>query len=113
MKAYPVTVYRESYRGADSKKRAKMSNYNRVAGRIEAHLNNYLSKQPDDTVHVFLSYSIASQLGERSDIVHSIVFGTDGGSNGITVVKGNFDRAMAARDERAANRPSDHDKGNS
>ena len=94
MKLYPVTVHREYYRGADPKKRMKNTNYNRIAGKVEAYLNDDLAKRPDDSVTVYISYSVARAIGEDTEIVRSIIMGTDGGSNGITIVKGNYERAM-------------------
>jgi len=105
MKAYPITVHHKLYRGADPKKRAKMMDYNRIAGRVQAYLNNYLAKQPDNFVGSFFSFFIASEIGESSDIVHDIISSTDGGSNGITIVKGDFDKAMAARSRTPAKSP--------
>lgn len=94
MKSYPISIARSSYRGSDARKRAKVQNFNRVAGRIEEYLNADLAQQPADSVNTYLSYSIASSIGEDSDLVHEIVFATDCGSNGITILKGDWDRAM-------------------
>ena len=96
MKSYPISVHRETYRGSDPRKRAKVSEYNRVASRIEDHLNRDLERQPQDSVQVYTSYVIASEIGEDSALVHDIIFATDCGSNGITIYKGDYDRAMDA-----------------
>lgn len=97
MRSYPITTHRAHYRGADPKKRAKAARYNQVAARVEAYLNEDLSKLPDDTIQVYMSYQVADAIGEDSRVVHDIIFATDGGSGGITVLKGNFERAMAPR----------------
>ncbi len=95
MKAYPVTVHREHYRGSDPKKRAKNTNYNRIVEKVEAYLNDDLSSRPDDSVTVYISYSVARAIGEDGETVRNIIMGTDGGSNGITIIKGDYERAMA------------------
>lgn len=94
MKSYPVSIRRASYRGVDARKRAKTDEYNRVATKVEQHLNGDLSKQPDHTVHQYDSYEIALKIAESDELVHRIVFATDCGANGITIVKGDFDKAM-------------------
>lgn len=101
MKSYPISIHREGYRGSDARKRAKVNNLNRIAGRIEEYLNNDLATKPDDTVHVYISFTIASEIGEDAETVRQIIFATDCGSNGITIVKGDFQRAMDA-ERRAA-----------
>jgi hypothetical protein len=98
MKSYPVSVRREEYRGSDPRKRAKVTEHNRIAQRVEDHLNDDLARQPQDTVHVYESYDVASAIGEDSAVVHDVIHATDGGANGITIVKGDFTRAMAALD---------------
>ncbi len=94
MISYPVFVARKSYRGSDPKRRAKVANINRIAARIEDYLNQDLSAKPDDSIHVYSSYSIAHDIREDSEIVHDVIFATDCGSNGITIVKGDYERAM-------------------
>lgn len=97
MKGYPVSVRREGYRGSDARKRAKVNNINRIAARIEGYLNDDLAKQPNDTVHVYVSYMVARDISEDEETVRRIIFATDGGGNGITIVKGDFQRAMEAQ----------------
>lgn len=94
MKSYPIRMVRRVYRGSDPRKRNKLSEFNRVAGRVEDYLNADLAQQPEHSINSYLSYSIARAIGEDSDLVHDVVFATDCGSNGITIVKGNFDKAM-------------------
>ncbi|MEQ6335628.1 hypothetical protein [Sphingobium sp. MK2] len=94
MKSYPIYMARRSYRGSDPKKRGKINEFNRVAGRVEDYLNADLAQKADHTINTYLSYSIAHNVGEDSALVHEIVFATDCGSNGITIVKGDFDKAM-------------------
>jgi hypothetical protein len=101
MKSYPVSIARQSYRGSDARKRMKVDNLNRIAGRIEEHLNHDLASKPDDTIHVYISHSVAREIGEDEEAVRRIIFATDGGGNGITIVKGDFKRAIMAEREPA------------
>lgn len=95
MKSYPITMARRSYRGSNARERQKVNEYNRVATKIEQYLNADLEAQQENCIQVYMSYLIASNIGESSDLVHDIVFATDCGSNGITIVKGDYDRAIA------------------
>ncbi|HEX8569612.1 MAG TPA: hypothetical protein VF699_06785 [Caulobacteraceae bacterium] len=95
MKQYPVSIARRSYRGSDPKRRAKLIESYRVAARIEEYINEELEKLPDDTVKVFLSYAVAASIGESESMVQELIMATDGGSNGITCWKGDYERALA------------------
>ena len=96
MKAYPVRIAPDSYRGRDERKVAKRSEYNRVAARVEKHINDKLRDAPDNSIHQFLSAYIAINLREDSDLVHRIVFSIDCGHNGATIFKGDYALAMKA-----------------
>ncbi|MBO9502584.1 hypothetical protein [Brevundimonas sp. A19_0] len=95
MRSYPIRVPRVSYRGADPRKKWKRDNANRVAGKIETYINDEMKQLPADSVHVFCSYEIASSIMEDSDMVQDLVFGIDAGSNGVTVYKGDYEKALA------------------
>ena len=95
MKSFPVWIARQQYRGADARKRAKVAERNRVAAGIEEHINADLERQPPDSVTVYASYAIASALREDDALVHAIIHATDAGANGITILKGDYARAMA------------------
>ncbi len=95
MKAYPVHVYRPSYTGRDPRRRAKHLEKLRIADRVEKHLNRHLESLPNNSVQVYLNYQVARDIQEDGTIVAEIINGTDGGSNGITIVKGSFAKAMA------------------
>lgn len=99
MKGYPVTVPGDSYRGRgkDPARARKRDNFNRVASLVEQHINSEMAAEPEDTIRVFLSHTIASAIGEDADLVQRVVFGIDAGGNGVTILKGNFDRAMARK----------------
>lgn len=94
MKQYPVYVSGSSYRGAAPKKRQKAQHESRVAARIQEYLNNEVAKWNDDSVGSILSYQVAAAIGEDSALVHRIMFGIDGGSNGVTIYKGDYERAL-------------------
>lgn len=94
MKSYPITMARRSYRGSNARERQKVNEYNRVATKIEQYLNADLEAQQENCIQVYMSYLIASNIGESSELVHDIVFATDCGSNGITILKGDYERAM-------------------
>ena len=96
MKKYPISTMLHSYRGKDPRKQAKTRNYNRIAARVEKYINDDMARQPADCLVQYLSYFVARDLGEDPAIVKSIVSGIDAGSNGVTIVKGDFGRAMAA-----------------
>jgi len=95
MKCYPISVIRKSYRGSDARRRVKVQEYNRIAAKVEDHLNADLAKQADDSVTTYLTYHIAADVGEDREIVHDIVYSIDCGANGVTLYKGNYERAMA------------------
>jgi len=86
-------MHRPSYRGADPKKRAKNLERHRIAERVERHLNEALAQLPNNSIQVFLNYQVAAELHESPALVAEIINGTDGGSNGITIVKGSFEKA--------------------
>ncbi|KAF2988815.1 hypothetical protein OGR47_21210 (plasmid) [Methylocystis sp. MJC1] len=109
MKSYPVRVSFDPYRGANPNRLRKSADYNRVAARIEKFLNDQLANEPDDTVRQFFSRTIAADLREDEDLVQRVVFSIDCGHNGVTIVKGNFERAM----ERLANPPREQSAENS
>jgi hypothetical protein len=94
MREYPVSVRRDSYRGANAAKQRKAAEYNRVASRVADYINSDLRDKPTDKIYTYLSAQIAQELGENSELVHEIVFSIDCGHNGVTIVKGDYDKAM-------------------
>jgi hypothetical protein len=94
MKQYPVHVYGASYRGADPKTRQKAQNESRVAARIQEYINEEIAKWPDDSVGSILSIQVATAIGEDNALVHRIIYSIEGGANGVTIYKGDYDRAM-------------------
>lgn len=94
MKSFPITMSRRSYRGSKARERQKVNEFNRVATKIESYINADLETREENCIQVYTSYLIASKIGESSELVHDIVFATDCGSNGITILKGDYERAM-------------------
>jgi uncharacterized protein YfaP (DUF2135 family) len=105
MLSYPVSVPGVRYRGADPKKRAKNTNINRIASKIEAFLNADLAKRPSDSITVYISYTVAREIGEDGEIVRNLIFGMDCGSNGVTILKGDGEHGVNML-RRAAPLPS-------
>ena len=85
MKQYPIRVAYDYYHGTDRRKREKAQSCNRVAERVEKHLNNEVAKWADDSVGSIMSGVVASALREDSELVHRIIFSIDCGSNGVTI----------------------------
>jgi len=95
MKAYPISTTRDYYRGKDARKREKASEFNRVATKVESYINNDLRDKPTDEIYQYLSYAIARELREDSDLVHRAVSSIDGGHNGATIFKGDYEKAIS------------------
>jgi hypothetical protein len=96
VKTYPIRARLSGYHGSDPRKRRKADEHNRVARRVEDYINKRIESEPEDTIHQFMSQNIAYDLGEDVKLVGEIVFAIDCGHNGVTIVKGSFDRAIAA-----------------
>lgn len=93
MPRYPVSVPRESYGGSNPQKREKNREYNRIAEKVEKHINDYMRDLPENASHMFTSGSVAIDLREDSKVVQRIIFSIDCGHNGVTVFKGDFNAA--------------------
>ena len=94
MRQYPVSVPRDYYSGSNPSRRRKAQDYNRVADRIEKHLNGEVAKWADDMAGSIMSHDVASAIGEDRDLVQRIVFRIDGGHNGVTIWKGDYEKAV-------------------
>ena len=94
MRQYPVSVPRDHYGGSNASKRRKVQDYNRVAAMIEAHLNNEVAKWEGDRAGSILNHQVAAAIGEDSELVRRIMFRIDGGHNGVTIWKGDYERAV-------------------
>jgi len=87
MKTYPVWVPRDSYRGHNPLRLVKKDRWDRLAARIQMHINSDLAGR-EDGLHTYYSDFIALELGEDPELVREIVFGIDCGHNGVTILKG-------------------------
>lgn len=94
MKSYPVSVLRDHYRGTNERRRQKAHEYNRIAARIEDYINSDLEKQSNDSINQYFSRSVAYELREDEELVRRIIYSIDCGHNGVTIVKGDYERAM-------------------
>jgi hypothetical protein len=97
MVKYPIRVAHDYYRGRDLRRVRKATEFNRVAARVETHINSAVADWPDDTFDSLSSGMIALDLGEDDKLVHEIVFSIDCGHNGVTILKGDYERAMEKR----------------
>lgn len=102
MAVYPVSIRRDTYRGRNASRLRKAAEYNRVAAKVEAHINQTIAGWREDEINTFYSATIARTLREDDQLVHDIVFSIDCGSNGVTIRKGNAERAWAKRFSGAA-----------
>ncbi len=90
MVRYPVRVPRKDYRGSKANIRLKVAERNRLAQRLEEHVNARIAES-DEEVQIYLYYEIARDLNLPIDTVRKILFAVDGGDNGFTVVKAKKD----------------------
>ena len=97
MKTYPIRIPRHSYRGSNAAKTRKSNEYNRIAALVESYLNADLASKENDTIQQYFCDSVASKLIEDRKTVRAVINSIDGGSNGVTIVKGNLERAMASQ----------------
>ncbi|WP_157657525.1 hypothetical protein [Burkholderia ubonensis] len=97
MKTYPIHVARSSYRGADSKKRAKAADHNRDAALLEACANELLRSQTEP-VRSYVRMELAKATGLSYDRVAELGFPIDCGSNGFTAYRHDlgYEAAMEA-----------------
>lgn len=95
MVTYPISVVRNSYRGADPKKRAKTHETNSIATKLESHINQLLKSQCEP-VKTYFYYQIAAETGVSEEIVRQLCFSIDCGHNGFTAIKHGmpFEEAM-------------------
>lgn len=94
MKFYPISTPRDPYRGNNEARRRKKHEFDAASRLIEDHLNAEMTREPMDAVRTFLTAEIARRFGLDQDLTHRIVFPIDGGHNGVTICKGNLDRAF-------------------
>lgn len=95
MVSHPVDVPRKSYKGSKPLQRARTNEYNRIAGEVEVYLRHEMDGKPADTVQIFTSGSVALAIRQDHALVKAIITSIDAGSNGVTIVKGDLNRALA------------------
>jgi hypothetical protein len=96
VKHHPITSQRQIYRGTNRSKRNKAANYNRVAATVEQHLRDEMERLEEaDRVQVFISHTVAYAVGEDPELVRDIIYSLDAGANGVTLWKGDYERALA------------------
>lgn len=96
MVQHPVHIPRENYRGADLKKRAKVSAKNLAAMEIERAINKLLLEQTSPILMLdWMTISRAS--GYSYDLVAELGAKIQGGSGGITAIRHDltYEQAMA------------------
>ena len=94
MKKYPISVQGDSYKGSKAHLIEKAQNSWRVATKIQRFINDDLKDKADDSVYQYFSYSVADEIDEEYELVRMLIMGVDGGSNGITIWKGDYEKAM-------------------
>ncbi|KEY87817.1 hypothetical protein PC358_01515 [Pseudomonas capeferrum] len=86
MVSYPIYVTRNSYRGNDIKKRAKASQDNQDAARIEEACNRLIQNQTQP-IQSYLWMEVSRESGVDYETVRRLGYSIDGGSNGFTATK--------------------------
>lgn len=86
MVTYPVHVRRNSYRGADPRKKAKALQENLDASILEATANRLIQAQARG-IKSYLWMEISRESGLDYETVKRLGFSIDGGSNGFTATR--------------------------
>ena len=86
MVSYPVYVSRNSYRGNDRRKKARASQDNQDAARIEDACNRLIKKQTQP-VQSYLWMEVSRESGVDYETVRRLGYSIDGGSNGFTATR--------------------------
>jgi hypothetical protein len=71
---------------ANKKYREKIRRFNELAELLEKHLNIKIEQNPDN-IQQYVYGAIAAELGLARREVEDVLYGVDGGGNGLTVVK--------------------------
>jgi hypothetical protein len=86
MVTYPINVRRDNYRGNDARKRQKVIDKNLAATEIERVVNEMLRTQVEP-VRSYGWHEIANATGLSMDVVASLGYSIDCGSNGFTAYR--------------------------
>lgn len=81
---YPIKVPRNH--SANKRYREKNRRFNELADLLEKHLNVKIEQNPDNIQQYFYG-AIAVELGIPEREIENVLYGVDGGGNGLTVVK--------------------------
>ena len=91
MLKYPIRL------GFSARSEMKWPGYNDAASALEKHINEALAAEPDDVVRSFFYPQLACELRLDPNLVEQVLFAADCGSHGITIRKGDLDRALERR----------------
>jgi hypothetical protein len=80
---YVVKLHR--YEGGDPKKLARIAEYNRIAIRVAAHLNEQAKVLAAGERKNVLSHTVAHAIGEATETVRRVIMSYEGGSNGMFI----------------------------
>lgn len=94
MKRYPINVGRDVYRGNNEARKRKQRDYNDAAASVEKYINDRFAHEPVDAVYDIRTDEVAQALGLDDELARRLIFSIDGGHNGATFYKGDFDRAI-------------------
>lgn len=86
MVTYPIHVKRNSYRGAEARKKIMAMQDNRDATAIEQAANRLIQSQTV-AFQIYTWGAIARESGVDADTVRRLGFSIDGGSNGFTAIR--------------------------
>jgi hypothetical protein len=80
-------IPRDSYRGSDPKKRARLADEDRLCSMIEAELRRlYEGMKPGESL-IVISESLAHDIKADPKKVRELIYRIDAGSNGVTLWK--------------------------
>ena len=100
MVRYPIRLSIGTTGSGKPREQAKVREFNRTASAVEKHINDKIAAAPEDSFHQFTHAIVALDLGLDEALVRSVLASAHGGYNGITIVKGDrnraFDRNFAA-----------------
>lgn len=85
---YPIHL------GFNTASERKWPGYNAAARALEAYINTKIGAAPADSFCPFMYHQLARELGLDFSLVERVLFAADCSSHGITIVKGNVDRAL-------------------
>jgi len=86
MVTYPISIARDNYRGANTKKKSKAAQTNSAASILESFINEKLKSQ-EEPIYGYDYHEISSQTGIPLETVQELCFSIDCGSGGFTAIK--------------------------